>query len=1000
MSAALASLLIGLAAADSAPIRPISQWVHTRWSARDGAPEDVYAFAQTPDGTLWIGSLAGLIRFDGIRFVPFVPQAGDSVPVGRVDNLYAARDSSLWVVWRSGVVSRVRDGRMETWTPREGLPRTWSITESRSRTLVAATAAGLVSFGEGAWKNVSREWGYPGNAAKTAWFDRGDTLWVQTEDRVVYLPAGSSRFIDPGMITIRPGDHTAFAQAQDGTVWMAEIARSVHSVPRLGDRGPLSAVEVGGFALLFDRRGSLWIATAGDGLRRVIDPTRIRGRTVAQFGPEAEQFTEQDGLQSNIVISIFEDREGNIWAGTSRGVERFREGAFTPMPMPGSVRPRMVFATRDTMLWVTALNTFEIVRVGPGHRDTIGTDLVYPILVEDRAGLVWTVQGREIFQYRRGRFVPVPLGRSQANQLVNITVDTAGTLWVIDDIHGLFQLQGNSLSPVRGVPDGTAQGGTLFSDRNGRVWLGSPRNHTVVLFEKGAMPTTFDRAQGNGPEYFGGFFQDRAGTIWIYGPGGLSRFEGNRFRTQTERQGIPSRAVTAIAEDAEGAWWMTTRRGVVRVPAGEFDRALSDTGYTVKYRSFDQSDGLPGAIGEMVVRAADGRIWVATDSGVGVVDPRQLRRPHPPAARMEAARLEGRELLTHSGLTLPPRPGALEIDYTAATLSIPERVQFRYRLDGEDKSWQEVGTRRRAYYTGLGPGSYTFRVSASHGDGVWSDSAAVWSFRVLPAWYQTIWLRGAVVLLIGGLGGSGVAAVQRRRHHREQLALKSRYEATLAERARIAQELHDTLLQGFAGVSLQLKAAELALPEQPDVAAETLFHVQQLTRETLREARQRVLDLHEPELSSGDLASALESSARGMIGGTGIAFSLTFSGERRRLPPALEVAALRIGREAIANAIRHAEPRRIEVVVGFEPDTLRLEVRDDGRGFTPEQAERARREGHLGLTGMRDRAARAEGTCEIYPGSEGGTVVAVALPLGGGGHRPAEHRGARDYTNA
>jgi signal transduction histidine kinase len=258
----------------------------------------------------------------------------------------------------------------------------------------------------------------------------------------------------------------------------------------------------------------------------------------------------------------------------------------------------------------------------------------------------------------------------------------------------------------------------------------------------------------------------------------------------------------------------------------------------------------------------------------------------------------------------------------------------------------------------------------------------VLNFRVLPAWYQTLWFRSGVVLLIIGFGAGTAWLVQRQRHLRFQQVLEGRFEATLAERARIAQDLHDTLLQGIAGVSMQLKAAERALPDEPDVAAETLVQVQQLTRETLREARERVLDLNEPDLGDEDVASALATSGRGLIGTTGINFSLTTRGNRGRLPRTVEIAAIRIGREAIANAVNHAEARRIELVVGFEAAALRLEVRDDGRGFTPEQGERARRDGHLGLSGMRERAARAGGSCEVRPGPEGGTEVAVVLPLG------------------
>jgi signal transduction histidine kinase len=313
-------------------------------------------------------------------------------------------------------------------------------------------------------------------------------------------------------------------------------------------------------------------------------------------------------------------------------------------------------------------------------------------------------------------------------------------------------------------------------------------------------------------------------------------------------------------------------------------------------------------------------------------------------------------------------------------LAVPERVRFKYRLDGLDTTWQDAGGRREAFYTNLGPGHYRFRVIASNDDGVWNEAGAALSFNIPPTWYQTVWFRVAVVLLIGGLGAATAAFFQRVRHMRSQAALKSRYEATLAERSRIAQDLHDTLLQGFAGVTLQLKTAELALPEQPDVAAETLLRVQRLARESLREARERVWDMRQADGDTVNLPAALETVARDRTLGTGITVSVTTQGQARRLAPHQEDAAFRIGREAISNAVRHAGAQRIEIALGFTDDAFRLEVRDDGRGFTPEEADDARRRGHFGVSGMRERAERVGGRCEATSRPEGGTIVFLELP--------------------
>src|SRR5688572_1464841 len=234
MLAWLAFLQLGISAPDSTPVRPISQWVHTTWTAKDGAPTRLLALAQTRDGYLWIGTLAGLVRFDGVRFVPFLPQSGDSLPSGGVRRLLATRDGSLWLVGRSGAVSHLRDGRLTVYGERDGLPHTFQLAESSTGTLVAGTAKGLAIFADGKWRDVGPEWRFPGKESRAVWYDRDDVLWVQTESRIIYRPAAGP-FLDPE-IPLRGRPYVAdFAQAKDGTIWMGEFGRSAHTLRRLGD---------------------------------------------------------------------------------------------------------------------------------------------------------------------------------------------------------------------------------------------------------------------------------------------------------------------------------------------------------------------------------------------------------------------------------------------------------------------------------------------------------------------------------------------------------------------------------------------------------------------------------------------------------------------------------------------------------------------------------------------------------------------------------------------
>jgi signal transduction histidine kinase/ligand-binding sensor domain-containing protein len=979
MLSILASFLLGVTQVDSGPPRPITQMVHTRWTARDGAPMEIRALAQTSNGYLWLGTRSGLFRFDGMRFVRFAPRERDTIPSGAVDRLTATRDGGLWLVFRSGSVSRLStEGRLTSFGPQDGLPATFQVAESRTGSLVAGTANGLSRFKGGRWEGAPAEWQFPGTRAQNVWFDGADGLWAESHDRFVYLPADGRRFQDPDMRLRGTASAGDFAEARDGRIWFSEVMRSAHTVPRVGEERPIAEVLVGARSLLIDRKGSLWIGTLGDGLRRVPDPTAL-GR-VTQFGPGAEQFTEKDGLLSNIVRALLEDREGNIWIATDRGLERFRESVFTTIPS-GTLRARFVFGTRDSSVWSAAINQVGIVRYGRLGQDTIPTDFLVSSAYEDTAGVVWTVNGTILAQYRGGRWSDVIRPGISNRTLTAVTVDRAGIMWLFDPGFGLLRLTRDSLVPVVPFPPSRFPHSLLYADREGRIWVGQVGS--VGVYHNGRLQL-FGAAEGAGAE-FNAFMEDRNGNIWIGTDNGLSKFADGRFRTLSGHQGLPGRAVRGIAADDEGAWWVVTPTGVHRLAPNEAERAFADSTHVLAFRSFDFLDGLPGvpigAYGPQIARSADGRIWVASDSGVAHVDPRKLPRGAIPQVLIESVRAGGRGLNTLESLEIPPRSGDLEIDYTATSLSIPERVRFRYRLEGSDQSWHDVEARRTAYYAGLAPGSYRFEVSAHNGDGTWSETGTVLDFRVLPAWHQTLWFKAAAVLLTLALVSGATVLGQRRRHLRSQASLRAQYEATLAERARIAQDLHDTLLQGFAGVTLQLEAAELALPEQPDVATETILRVQYLARASLKEARERVWDMRETEVAGSDLPAALERIAHERTTGTGIEVSMRTFGEQRRLSHEVHDAAFRIGREAIVNVVRHAEAHRIEIQVEFDPRVLRLEVRDDGRGLAADDVEQASHRGHFGLSGARERASRLGGRCDALARPGGGTIIALQLPV-------------------
>lgn len=986
MLAFLAAFLVQGPSVDSTPIPPISQLVHTKWSTRDGAPAGVRALAQTNDGYLWIGAARGLFRFDGVRFVAFVPP-DSALRNAAVRRLVASRRGGLWVVWGLGKLSRLHDGRWSTWAESEGLPSTIDVAESSTGTVVAGTVKGLWRLEGTRWHDATREWQFPGSQSQSVWYDRDDGLWSQAESRLMHMPRGARGFAGPGLPLFLTAVPAQFAQERDGTIWMTELYRSTHTIRRPGDRVPETEVDLGGWTTLVDRRGSVWIGSLGDGVRRISDPARLRGQVIPKFGAQAESFTTRNGLLADLVYAMLEDRDGSIWIGTSLGIERLSAGAFQSIVTPGGARERRVYATRDSAVWISTLSMAGILRLDPstGRMEQFGRHIPFAVY-EDRSGAVWMVNGQETFTFgKRQRHVSAnAYARNDAKTLRAVTMDSAGTVWFVDEAEGLMRIAGDSLVKVASLPPSVGTPPALLSGKGGRLWI--MQGERLLLYEHDKL-TSFDPSSGHLPPGLRHVFEDRAGNLWVISAAGISRLDGTRFETiAPERRGIPEWAVTGVTQDLEGAWWFATRTGVLRLPAGEIERALEDTSHVLRYRLFDERDGV-STPAVSITTAADGRIWVGTSSGVASIDPRSVANSTVPPVMVEGVRVDDTEMPPMASVRIPPNGRDFEIDYTSTALGMADRIQFRYRLEGADPGWREVGSRRRAYYSSLAPGHYTFHVTASNGDGKWNDVPAVLGFRVLPAWYQTSVFQGGVVLLILGLGATVSWMVQRQRQHQMREVLTSQHQATLAERTRLAGELHDTLLQAFTGVTLQLQGLRRRILSTPQDAEHELGRMLKLADVALRDARSAVWDLRAPGLEDTDVATALEESARQALashrdaGGAPVELEVKVTGARRRLSPAVETCAHRIGREALSNALRHADARHISVAIDFEVRHLCVDVRDDGVGFDTAQLNPTEGRGHWGLVGMSERARNARGTLNVTSAPGSGTRIVLRVPL-------------------
>ena len=981
------------------PQKAITQLVHTSWTEREGAPGSIRALAQTTDGYLWLSTASGLYRFDGARFTRFEPAAGEELPGTSLGMLCATRDGSLWIASASGRISRLHNGHVKTYSPPDGPSRTHSLAEDSHGVLLAGTDTGLASFEDGHWKDAGKEWGIPARLVQSVYIDARDTMWVATQDRILCLLAGQKHVKETGE---EIGQISSFAQAPDGAIWVAEVTRSARVIRtgRSHDRMPLAEVAVGASSVLFDRQGSLWISSIGDGLRRIPYPGRVSGQHIAQFGPQPEQFTKKDGLSHDFVTSALEDREGNMWFGTAGGLDRFRESKVTPVSIPDGDQPRCLLASRDGSIWTGALNR-SLLQIGPDGRSKVraGTTRTTALL-EDRAGSLWLANTYGVV----GRLVgnSVEYLHLPPHSVWSITMDHAGGLWILDDDKGVFRFADGELTSFADVTELPHQPGFIYADRSGRLWFGYA-NGRATVYQHGHFHG-FGARDGLAVGRILSIVDDRANRVWVGGEG-LCKFENGRFQCLNRQTGLPMSRVAGIAEDEDGYLWFGGETGAVRIHPDAFDHAVTDPAHRLSYDFYNLLDGLPGGLQltypfPKVVRGRDGRIWFATNSGLAFIDPRRIpKNPLPPPVHVEALKVDGKTIPPADGVVLAPHTHSIEINYTALSLSIPERVLFRYELEGAESEWQEVGTRRQAFYTNLPPKQYRFRVIACNNDGVWNDSGTSLDFFVGPAYYQTIWFRSLSVLAtMLGLWG-----ILRLRIRQTVAKVQAQFRERMLERERIAGDLHDTLLQGYLSASLHAHAAFGRLAEDSP-AKQPLGRALELIGKASEESRMALRGIRSSQLGDLELGQALSRVPQELAAPADVGFRVRVEGRPRSLRPVLLDDVYRIGREAIVNTFQHAGATNIEVEVEYAANRLRMLVQDNGCGIDA-QTLQSGKAGHWGLKGMRERAERIGGKLNLFSNPGAGTQVVLTVaaqlafePEDVGKRRGWVHRLFRPYS--
>jgi len=766
-------LFLALACSCSAALesdRTIAQFAHTAWGPKDGVPSPVRALAQTSDGYLWLGGSDGLYRFDGVVFERYQPQSGGPFPGSPVTSLLALTNGDLWIGFMPGAITLLRNGNATNYTVREGVPNEeiLGFAQDREGTIWAATKAGLARLDGNRWKAVGKDWNFPGGLVHTIFLDRQGTLWVSTENTLLFLPLGERRFQPTG---IRVGEVTQIAQAANGKLWMAETTRSVRPIPLSDKRQPPdeTEVQVGSIGILVDNDGALWITSLGDGLRRSQVPGSLKGK-IEGISTAVESFTAKDGLSDDFVRAILQDREGNIWVGTNNGLDRFRKTNLVPVVLPFKPWNAVLAAGADGDVWIE--NAHFKFRLQGGRSDHGGDPIPDEALnaYSDPTGVIWWLCWNSIYRYDAGNLTKIALPpsfpRLYHERTIAATEDSSGVLWLAAVGEGLFYRKNGEWQQLETASEfAKLSPTTAFTDWMGRAWFGY-EGGTIILLKDRNIQTVFPAdvsPVGSVREING-----RGRHVWVAGQLGLAFYDGKRFRRIDPAETESFGSIMGVEETPDGSLWLAASKGVIQVPATEVQHALDNPSYRVKCRLFDSFDGLPGTFAgapsySWEIQGTDGNLWFIGSNGIVWVDPANIStNALPPPVLIRSVRANGREAGSLTKLVLPPRTTDLEIDYTALGLAVPEKVRFRYKLEGVDKDWQDAGTRRGAFYTRLGPGIYHFRVIACNSDGVWNEEGAHLDFNIAAAWYQTIWFRGLYVLAFFTLLWAGY---QMRVHH-------------------------------------------------------------------------------------------------------------------------------------------------------------------------------------------------------------------------------------------
>ena len=976
------------------PSLDITQYAHTAWTIREGAFRgNIYSIAQTPDAYLWLGTEFGLLRFDGNRSIPWQPPAGQHLPGSAITRLLAARDGTLWIGTDAGLVSW-NGAKLTRYSDLDN-QLVATLLQDHEGTLwagaLAAPTGRLCAIRSGGMQCYGQD-GTLGRTVLSLYEDSTGNLWAGTQTGLWrWRPGLPTHYTVPGteLNDLNAGDEGELFVAMPGG--MRQFVRGKSELyPMLGGK-PINANR-----FLRDHDGGLWIGTLDRGLIHV-----HHGRT--------DVFSRADGLSGDLIFSLFEDREGNVWASTNGGLDRFRDLTVSTISLKQGLSTDLawsVLAARDGSVWIgtgDGLNKWNNGQISTIHNESGRLDNVPQSLFQDNHDRIWVFMDDGLAYLENDRLVPVSGVRAVHGRKVHsIAGDKAGNLWLSESWNLLHSVDGRSFEQISWSRLGRMESASvLLSDREpGGLWLGFWRGGGVLYFKDGQVRASYTSANGLSSGAVTDLRLDRDGALWVATQGVLDRVKDGRITTLTTRDGLPCNIVLWTMEDDDHSLWLYTPCGLVRIARTELDAWLADPKRTMETTVWDGPDGVKlrstaaSNYAPRVAKSADGKVWFVTGDGVQVVDPRHLPfNKLPPPVHIEQVTADHKLFWQNlwseasSNLRLPRLTRDLEIDYTALSLVAAEKVRFKYKLEGYDGDWQDAGNRRQAFYTNLSPTNYRFRVIACNNSGVWNETGASIDFSIAPAYYQTGWFRtlcGAVlVTMVCVIYSLRVQVLEERhrvleRHKAEISALNERLmKAQEAERMRISGELHDGVLQQITSLTLRLgKVRRQEPPDSEDRA--TISGLQQQLIQIGTDIRHLSHELHPALLQEAGLPAALSAYCEEFSKVRGLPVSCEADESVVELSPGAALCIYRIAQEALGNAAKYSEAKKVEVRLTRSNGTVFLSVSDDGVGCTPDEL---RGSGGLGVINMRERVLQLQGKFEFDSAPGCGTTVKVEVPF-------------------